>query len=298
LKSRENESSEARAAAVLEDVLGRIHFREFKILLKPEGFGELESAVRDYWRIARAAARQSSAVVSESRRAGEPQLREVVFLDTPNAGLYAHGYTLRRRAPYVHGRPGPQFELVLEFRHADAVQAASVEVRAAPQYEGLEKFKEEVLLTADPVAGVRSVFSHACRLKEHRWELGSRYSDAVRMFPGLGDLRVLPTAALRAVGDQVLEEVRFALGSIDFGGRSAEVQLSVWRDAQSGTVQVGEFSFEMPCRRHGKLEPQPKLRAERFHRLLQKESGDRVDLGSTRVARVYALAGKKVATAE
>lgn len=298
LSSKEGKAKEARDAAALEEVFDRIHFREFKVLLKPESFTDIDTDVRDYWKLARTVARHSSAIVSESRDAGVPELREVVFFDTPRADLYAHGYMLRKRARYVHGKPGPHFELVLKYRGPDVRRAAGVDVRAAPQYEGVEKFKEELLLVADHLGGMRSVFSHTCKLKEHRWELGTKFSEATRIFPGLGDLKVLPTAAIKAVGEAPVEELLFPLGNIDFGGRSADVNMAVWRNAKTKKILTGEFSFETHFHRYGKLEPSPKLRSERFYRLLQKQTGAWVDLGTTKTALVYALAGSAVQHAE
>jgi hypothetical protein len=202
---------------------------------------------------------------------------------------------LRKRAPYVHGKPGSHFELVLKYRGPDVLRAAGARVQAAPQYEGVEKFKEELLLVEDHLGGMRSIFSHTCKLKEHRWELGTRLSEAGRTFPGLSELKALPTAPVRPVGEISIEEVLFELGSIDFGGGSASVTMAVWRDAKTKNVLTGEFSFETTFRRYGKLEAQPKLRSERFYRLLQKETGAWVDLGTTKTALVYGLAGKKLA---
>ena len=71
--------------------------------------------------------------------------------------------------------------------------------------------------------------------------------------------------------------------------------MAVWRHAMTrSTILIGEFSFETHFRRYGKLEPQPKLRSERFYRLLQQATTAWVDLGTTKTALVYALAGMKL----
>jgi hypothetical protein len=194
--------------------------------------------------------------------------------------------------------PGSQVELVLKFRGPDVLRAAGVDVRSAPQYEGVETFKEELLLVADPLGGMRSLFSHTCKLKEHRWELGTRFADVTRIFPGISDLKVLPTAAIKPVGETAIEELLFQLGSIDFGGRAADVTMAVWRDANTKQVLTGEFGFETYSHRYGRLQPQLKLRSERFYRLLQKQAEGWVDLGRTKTALVYALAGKKIQPVE
>jgi hypothetical protein len=283
----------AVAAAELAELFDRIHSREFKILLAPEAFSDVERDVREYWRLARSVARRQSAIVSEGRAASVPQLREVTFLDTPAAELHRHSHALRKRARYAHGSPRLEFELSLEFRSRDVRRAVEANVQAAAQYEGVEDLKEEIFLASDAPTGLQSAFSHSCRLKEHRWELGTRFSDATRIFSGLAELRIMPTAMLRTVGEIRVEELLFELGEIDFGGHEARVRMSVWRDGGNQRVLTGEFAFETHFLRYGRVPPQAKLRSERFFRLLHEETSAPVDLGHTRTDLLYELAGVK-----
>ena len=81
-------------------------------------------------------------------------------------------------------------------------------------------------------------------------------------FPGLEELKACrrPRSGLSAVH---VEEVLFELGrSTSAGARRTSTW--VWRDAMTKQILIGEFSFETHFRRYGKLEPQPKLRSERF----------------------------------
>ncbi len=277
----------------LARIFDRIHARQFKLLLRPDALSDVERDVREYWKLARSVARQNSAIVSEGRAAGVPQLRDVIFLDTPAADLYRHSHLLCKRVRHVHGKPRLEFDLTLELRSIDAQRAAEANVQAAAQYEGALSLKEEIRAASDPPGALRSSFVHSCRLKEHRWEIGTRFSEAARIFSGLADLRILPTATLRTVGEIRVEELLFELGEIDFGGYEASVAMSVWRDAETRRVLSGEFSFEARFHRYGKVAPQPKLRSERFFRLLHQETGVSADLGHTREGLLYDLAGVK-----
>lgn len=118
-------------------------------------------------------------------------------------------------------------------------------------------------------------------------------SESGRIFPGLGDRKVLQTAALKPVGETRVEETLFELGDIDSDGHIADMKMTVWGEAGTQKILVGEFSFETLFHRYGKLHPHPKLRSERFYRLWQQETEAWFDLGTTKTALVYGIAGLK-----
>lgn len=278
----------------LDAIFEAIHFREFKVLLKPEAFSDLERDVRDYWKLVRSVIRQVPAVVDESERSRVPQLREVTFFDTPRADLYRRSYILRRRTPYDGDAPGRSFELTMKFRHPDPDLAWRTPVTHAKGLPGIVKFKEEILLVASHLGGMRSVFSHTCQLKKQSMKLGRTLREFARIFPSLAGSGVAPSARLAPVGKGI-EEVLFELGVIHFGGgRNARATIAVWRDRDTRTVLIGEFAFETSFKHYGRQHPRPKHRSERFYRLLQRETGAWVDLGTTKTALAYALAGKKI----
>ena len=273
-----------------------IHYREFKILLKAQDFsGDVGADVADYWRLAREVAKQLLIGIQPSPRAAVAQRRSIVFLDTPDGELYRRSLMLRIRSPFVGERPGPAYELTLKFRSPDIAAAASVDVNATPKYGGVPKFKEELLLTHSALGGMRSVFSHTCQLKEQSAPLGSTVGDFAKIFPILGTLGLSPKKRLAPAAPVPVEEVLYDLGLFGFrGGRSAKVNMAVWRRGDTGEVMIGEFAYETHFRHYGKLHPHPKLRSERYYRLLQRETGAWVDLGSTKTALYYGLAGKKI----
>jgi len=279
----------------LDAIFEAIHFREFKILLKPEAFSDLERDVRDYWKLAKSVARQVPAMIDESPRSHVPQLREVTFFDTPRFDLYRRSYILRRRTPYKGDAPGPAFELTMKFRHPDPDLAWRTPISHAKGLPGIVKFKEELLLVASQLGGMRSVFSHTCQLKNQNMKLGTTMRDFTRIFPSLAGSGVAQAARVTPVSKAGIEEVLFDLGILHFGGgRNAKVNIAIWRDRETQRVLIGEFAFETAFKHYGRLHPRPKHRSERFYRLLQRETGAWVDLGTTKTALAYALSGKKL----
>jgi hypothetical protein len=285
----------AKETVDLDAIFEAIHFREFKILLKPEAFSDLERDARDYWKLAKSVARQVPALIDESPRGLVPQRREVVFLDTPRFDLYRRSYILRRRTPYKGDRPGPAFELTMKFRHPDPDLAWRTPISHAKGLPGIVKFKEELLLVATQLGGMRSVFSHTCQLKNQTMKLGTTLHDFARIFPSLASSGVAQTARIAPVAKSGIEEVLFELGIIHFGaGRNAKVDIAIWRDRETQRVLIGEFAFETAFKHYGRMHPRPKHRSERFYRLLQRETGAWVDLGTTKTALAYSLSGKKL----
>ena len=286
----------AESAVDLEAIFEAIHWREFKILLKPEAFSDLERDARDYWKLAKSVARQVPAMIDENARAGSPQIREVTFFDTPRCDLYRRSYILRRRTPHKHDQPGDTFELTLKFRHPDPDLAWRTKVDFASGLPGVVKFKEEILLVSSALGGMRSVFSHAAQIKNQAMKLGRTLGDFSRIFPALASAGVARTARLAPVPKVGIEEVLFTLGIIHFGaGRNARATIAVWRERETQRVLIGEFAFETMFKHYGRLHPRPKHRSERFYRLLQRETGAWVELGTTKTALAYVLSGKKLA---
>ena len=92
-----------------------------------------------------------------------PEIREVIFFDTPEFALYSNGFDLCWRTSYVDGFPVGDPEVVFRFRHPDVRKAAAVDVR--PQIEGKYriKFKAEALPLKDRAGGHRLLYSHSCQ---------------------------------------------------------------------------------------------------------------------------------------
>lgn len=279
----------------LFDAYESIHYREFKILLKAEDFSEdLDRDVQDYWKLARSVATQLLLHVERGAEEHVPRFREIVFLDTPDADLYRNSFMLRVRREKVDGEPAPTCELTLKFRDPDIARALEITPRTVGM-PAVSKFKEEILLVPSALGGMRSIFSHTCQVKEFEGPLPPTFGFARALFPVLSVLEIPENAPLSPAVETQVEEVLWDLGEFGFRGpRKAKVDMAVWRDVDSGRILIGEFAFESHLRHYGRLHPIPKLRSERLYRLLQRETGAWVELGTTKTARYYELSGRRV----
>lgn len=280
----------------LFDAFESIHWREFKILLKPEDFSDdVANDVSDYWRLARRVAGQLDLAIRRNREESKPRLREIVFLDTPGSDFYRNSFMLRVRREILADGPAKEYELTLKFRDPDVGRALGVDPRPAPGVSGVMKFKEEILLVSSALGGMRSIFSHTCQLKAHRGPLPATFADCLAIFPMLACLKLAPETPIAPAVDTRVEEVLYDLGEICFrGSKTAKVDMAIWRNAETGKILIGEFAYETHFRHYGRLNPVPKLRSERLYRLLQRETGAWVELGNTKTWIYYGLSGRKV----
>ena len=143
----------------------RVTYLEAKLILKPERFTSVQS-FRDFGKLVKRAAKKAGVGFIDSAAANlKPQIREIVFLDTPQFALYSNAFILRRRISYVDGFPFGEPEIVFKFRHPDEERAAAVDMRA--KGEGLRriKFKAELLPLKDKIGGYRILYSHNCQFE-------------------------------------------------------------------------------------------------------------------------------------
>ena len=280
----------------LFDLFESIHYREFKILLKAEDFAEdIGVEVHDYWKVARRVAGQLLIAVRRGPDETLAKYRDIVFLDTPAGDLYRRGYMLRVRRAYAGGVPGEKYELTLKYRSGDVAKAAEVDINPAKEIPGRLKFKEEILLVGSELGGMRSIFSHTCQIPDQTAALGKTFGDYVRMFPGLVSLKLKSSTKMAPAAPVPVQEILYDLGEFGFrGAKTAKVNMAVWRNPQTRKIMIGEFAYETHFRHYGRLNPVPKLRSERLYRLLQRETGAWVELGTTKTSMYYGLSGKKL----
>ncbi|MGH7893031.1 MAG: hypothetical protein ACREQL_00080, partial [Candidatus Binatia bacterium] len=140
------------------------HYLECKIILKPDSFTSVDS-FRDFGKLVR---RQADKVevgfVADPNLGRGPQIREILFFDTPDFRLYNHAFILRRRITYVDGFPVGDPEIVFKFRHPDLQKAAALDVRPKVSGKYRIKFKAEALPLRDRIGGSRLLYSHNCVL--------------------------------------------------------------------------------------------------------------------------------------
>jgi hypothetical protein len=267
--------------------LDQVHYREYKLILKPTRFTSARS-VGDFTGLVRHAAEQVDVALFPEERP-EPQIREVLFFDTAAGDLYNGKFILRQRTAYRHGWPADEPEVVLKFRHPDRDTAAAVDVRPAARLAHLIKFKEELLPLRVGLGGLRNLFSHNCTRGAAPPLRDRPFQEAAGLFPALRALAVPPEAPIQLVGGMAAEEVLADIGEVHFGhGLRAKASIAIWRDRGPQTPLVGEFAFQCRFERYEELHRKARQRSEDFFRALQLAARDWVQLDATKTGVVYA----------
>ncbi|MGB8770678.1 MAG: hypothetical protein WCC92_13750 [Candidatus Korobacteraceae bacterium] len=275
--------------------LDRVQYLEAKLILKPDRFTSVQ-AFRDFGKIVQHTAKNVGAGFIADEKSGlRPEIREIVFGDTPDFRLYNNAFILRRRISYVDGFPVGDPEIVFKFRHPDEKAATAMDVR--PKIAGAYriKFKAEALPLKDQVGGYRILYSHNCQFGLSQMHEADRTSMAtlVKVFPALAAaIKVAPDEKITLVNEGIVEEVLLPLGQLDFGkGLLGKCDIGLWRTRGEHKSLVGEFAFQVKFdRREAVGEKQKKLAAQ-FYVSLQMDVQDWLALGVTKTAMVYRLKG-------
>jgi hypothetical protein len=267
--------------------LDEVHYREYKIILRPDRFLRAES-FREFARLMRHSAKELDIALFRDE-IGDNRIREVLFYDTPGFDLYNHSFIFRRRTVYRNGWPDDDCELVLKFRHPDREVAAAVDMRAAWPGSSRVKFKEELLCLRQELGGSRSLFSHGCALISPPTMPGPRLGDARRVFPALGAIGLPADTPLGIVNHRYVEEVLADIGELHFGhGVQAGANVAIWRDRATAAPFVGECAFQIKFQRGDDLHRKARKRADDLFNILQLGARDWVKLGATKTGVVYA----------
>jgi hypothetical protein len=302
-KHKKSEASARPAIRLLESPDGtyadgapfdKVQYLEAKLILKPDGFTSIR-AFRDFGRIVQHTAKKVGVGFVENPRTElRPEVREIVFGDTPDFRLYNNAFILRRRVSYVDGFPVGDPEIVFKFRHPDERAATELDVRPKIAGKYRIKFKAEALPLKDRLGGYRILFSHNCQFGLSQTREGDRLSMATlsRIFPALAKLKKSDEERIALVNEGIVEEVLLPLGMLDFGaGTLAKCDVSLWRTRGEHKSLVGEFAFQARFdRRESVAEESKKLGAE-FYMTLQNDVADMLALGVTKTGMVYRLKG-------
>ena len=274
--------------------LDRVQYLEAKLILKPDRFTSVQS-FRDFGKIVRRTAKQVGVNFIEDKNADlRPEIREIIFFDTPDFALYRNAFILRRRVSYVDGFPVGDPEIVFKFRHPDEEKAASLDVR--PKIDGKYriKFKAEALPLKDEIGGYRILYSHNCQFGASQAYDGDRTSMTTldRVFPALAKLHRSREERIKLVNEGIVEEVLLPLGNLDFGkGVLAKCDIALWRTRGEHLPLVGEFAFQVKFDRKEDVAAKQKKLAAQFYITLQREVAGWLALGVTKTAMVYRLKG-------
>ncbi len=274
--------------------LDTVQYLEAKLILKPDRFTSVDS-FRDFGRLVQRTAKNLKVgFVTDPKVGRRPDIREIIFMDTPDFRLYNNAYILRRRIVYVDGFPVGDPEIVFKFRHPDEMTAANMDVRPNIAGSYQIKFKAEALPLKDSIGGFRLLYSHNCVFGQSQMHEGDKLGmwGLARVFPALGALRKSEDEEVKLVNESIVEEVLLELGDLDFGkGIEGHCNVALWRTRGEHTPLVGEFAYQLKFTRKDEVHEKPKKLSEQFFVTLQQDVRDWISLGTTKTGMVYRLKG-------
>jgi hypothetical protein len=271
-----------------------ITYLEAKLILKPDRFTSVDSFRQFGALVQRTAARTGVGFIPDPEASQRPEIREIIFFDTPDFRLYNNAFILRRRVSYVDGFAVGDPEIVFKYRHPDEKAATAVDVR--PRIAGRHriKFKAEALPLKDQVGGYRLLYSHNCQFGLSQMHDADKLSmdTLLKALPALKVLKTTAGERLGLVNGGIVEEVLLPLGELDFGkGQVGKCDISLWRTRGEHLPLVGEFAFQVKFPNRATVAAKPKKLAAQFYIALQQDVKDWLALGVTKTAMVYRLKG-------
>lgn len=274
--------------------LDSVQYLEAKLILKPDRFVSVES-FRDFGKLVQRTAKSLAVGFATDPKVGRrPDIREIVFMDTPDFRLYNNAFILRRRITYIDGFPVGDPEIVFKFRHSDEKKAAELDVRPNISGKYQIKFKAEVLPLKDQYGGFRLLYSHNCQFGLSQMHEGDRLGmwGLAHIFPALSVLKKSKDEEMKLVNEAIVEEVLLELGDLDFGkGVVGHCNVALWRTRGEHTPLVGEFAYQLKVARMDDVHEKPRKLSEQFFITLQRDVQDWISLGSTKTGMVYRLHG-------
>ena len=275
-----------------------LHYREYKILLRPERFTSPQ-AFKDFWHVVKGVAAENDVRIEEAENAFANQVREVLFFDTPAYDLYNNHFIVRLRTLYHDGWPMGTPELTVKFRHPELERAAAVDIRPALAGETRIKFKQELLPLKDRLGDIRSIYSHNSVLALPREAMNFALENITHAFPAFREVEAKGTGPIALVNDMAVEEVQVNVGLMHFGHHyNGKTTIAVWRSRKLETPVCGEFAFQCKFKKSDDLHSDTLAKADAFHKELQMKAADWVLLGTTKTAMVYGLGNKTVVNHE
>jgi hypothetical protein len=271
-----------------------ITYLEAKLILKPDRFTSVDSFRQFGALVQRTAARTGVGFIPDPEASQRPEVREILFFDTPDFRLYNNAFILRRRVTYVDGFPAGDPEIVFKYRHPDEKAASAVDVRPKIAGKHRIKFKAEALPLKDQVGGYRLLYSHNAQFGLSQMHDADKLSmdTLLKALPALKALKTTDGERLGLVNGGIVEEVLLPLGELDFGkGQVGKCDISLWRTRGEHLPLVGEFAFQVKFPSRASVAAKPKKLAAQFYIALQQDVKEWLALGVTKTAMVYRLKG-------
>jgi len=288
--------AEVENAAAYSDghPLDVVQYLEAKLILKPDRFVSVDS-FRDFGKLVQRSAKSLKVgFITDPETSRRPQIREIIFLDTPDCRLYNNAFILRRRITYEDGFPVGDPEIVFKFRHPDEQKVAAVDVRPNIGGKYRIKFKAEALPLKDHLGGYRVLYSHNCQFGLSQTHDVDRTAMLTlgRVFPALAKLKKSDAEHVSYVNEAIVEEVLLPLGQLDFGkGALAKCDVALWRTRGEHMPLVGEFAFQAKFDRKEDVHRKVKDLVTQFFVTLQQDVADWISLGTTKTGAVYRMKG-------
>ena len=274
--------------------LDSVGYLEAKLILKPDRFTSVE-CFRDFGKLVQRTAKDVKVgFVTDPKVGRRPDIREIVFMDTPDFRLYNNAFILRRRVTYVDGFAEGDPEVVFKFRHPDEKKAAELDVRPNIAGKYQIKFKAEALPLKDQYGGFRLLYSHNCQFGLSQMHEGDRLGmwTLAHVFPALSVLKKSKDEEVKLVNEAIVEEVLLELGDLDFGkGVEGHCNVALWRTRGEHTPLVGEFAYQIKFNRKDEVHEKPRKLCEQFFITLQQDVKEWISLGTTKTGMVYRLHG-------
>jgi hypothetical protein len=265
-----------------------------KLMLRPNHFTSRKSLF-EFAKVMREPAEEHDVVLTTKDFLESPlQIREVLFIDTPDFRLYNNAFILRRRIPYEDGFPIGDPEIVFKFRHPEMQKAAETDVRPQILGDHRVKFKCQALPLKDQLGGIRLLFSHNVQFPRSHARAGDVLSmDAMtEIFPVLASVKKEPGEKIELVNNTIIEEVLQDIGLLDFGqGVKAKINVAIWRTRGEHRPLIGEFAFQVRFKDRKELALEAMQRMEAFFIALQFAAVDWIALNATKTGVVYRMFG-------
>jgi hypothetical protein len=273
--------------------LDQVQYLECKLILKPDRFTAAKTFL-EYGALVGKTAKEFGISLDNRDVVLEPELREVLFFDTRDFGLYNQAFILRRRIRYEQGFLAGDPEIVFKFRHPEMQTAADLDVRPKIAGQYRIKFKAEALPLKDQVGGYRLLFSHNVEVGLSQLPEGDRTSMETihKVLPCLDGLKSSSSDRIELVNQTIVEEVLQDLGVLDFGHDiKAQANVALWRERGMYRPLCGEFAFQAKFKRRDELHEKAMERMKGFFVALQQAGRDWLSLGTTKTGMVYRLRG-------
>ena len=239
-----------------------VRSREYKLILASDRFQDRRNGVIALRSVIGVLLQNSDCTIEDQ---GTEEMRRTYYVDTPQFDMRSQGFALRVRFERDEQK---KYKIALKHRTPDRYIAASKGLHSTKE-KSVMKFEEDIL------PPFRSIYSQSNSCRTKTVPKLKRFGDAVKLFPGLGTLKVNEDVKIGRVNEFEVQEVFHKLCKIRFGDHpSVKLGLSFWyQKIDDHWPLIAEFAFDYSSD-HGDLFPIPVVEeTNRFFRSLYRQPG-------------------------